>query len=126
MQSPKRLSFWFLDKLKPHHINHMDWVMNSPQKTPPASAPIPWWRVPHMWLVLGGPMAVVVAGIATAVIAYCNQDPVLDKVEYERDLAAAKALQGKERVDALVKMQPAGQARNHAASPVVPGEAPER
>lgn len=96
----------------------MEQVMTAPS---PASSfsPTPWWKVPHMWLVVGGPAAVIVAGIATAVIAVRNPDPVLNKADYERDLAAAQALQGQARAEALAKMQPAHQARNHAASPVV-------
>ena len=86
-----------------------------------AAKPVAWWRVPHMWLVVGGPLAVVVAGIATAVIAIKGADPVLDKAAFERDLKAGTAhLQGQAKVDALVKLQPAHHARNHAASPVVP------
>lgn len=38
----------------------------------------PWWREPMVWIVIGGPAVVVVAAIATAVIAVRNQDPVLD------------------------------------------------
>lgn len=84
--------------------------------------PVAWWRVPEMWLVVGGPLAVVVAGIATAIIAISNPDPVLNKADYERDLQAAHALEGQARIDALAKLQPAAQARNHAASPLVPGD----
>jgi hypothetical protein len=83
------------------------------------SAPA-WWRVPQMWLVVGGPLAVVVASLITAWIAVHNADPVLDKAAFERDRQAAMALQGQARADALIKLQPAHQARNHAASPVVP------
>lgn len=36
---------------------------------------LPWWRVPTAWLVMGGPAAVVVAGIVTAVIAVRGADP---------------------------------------------------
>ena len=36
-----------------------------------------WWRVGMVWLVLGGPAVVVVAAIATAVVAYRGADPVL-------------------------------------------------
>jgi uncharacterized protein len=57
-----------------------------------------WWREPMMWLVVGGPLAVVVAAVVTAVIAIRGADPVLDT-----------------RV-----ATPAVQARNHAASPHVP------
>lgn len=82
--------------------------------------PEAWWRVPQMWLVVGGPLVVVVASIITAVIAIDGADPVLNKEDYERDLKAVQALEGQARVDALIKLQPAHQARNHAASPVVP------
>jgi uncharacterized protein len=65
--------------------------------------PSPWWRHPMMWLVLGGPALVVVAAIATAVIAARGADTVLNHDEVP-DRAAA----------------PAMQARNHAASPALP------
>ena len=90
-------------------------------KTPSSEQPpIPWWRVPHMWLVVGGPLVVVVAAIITAVIAVEGADPVLNKADFERDLKAAQSLDGQARAEALIKLQPAHQARNHAASPVVP------
>ena len=54
----------------------------------------PWYRHGMVWLVIGGPAAVVVAGIATLVIAIVNPDPVLPTTE-----------------------MPAVQARNHAATP---------
>lgn len=41
----------------------------------------PWWRVGMMWLVIGGPLAVVVAGVVTAVIAVRGADPVLTPSE---------------------------------------------
>jgi hypothetical protein len=56
------------------------------------------------------------------VISSMDQDPVLDKEVYERELRAAQALRGQARTDALMAAQPANQARNHAASPVLPGE----
>jgi hypothetical protein len=57
-------------------------------------ATTPWWRHGMVWLVIGGPAAVVVAGIATFVIAVANPDPVLPTTD-----------------------TPAVQGRNHAASP---------
>jgi len=95
--------------------------MSNPAAPLPSSS-TPWWRVKAMWLVVGGPLLVVVASIITAVIAAKGADPVLDKNAYERELKAAQALEGQARVDALIKLQPAHQARNHAASPVVPQE----
>ncbi len=59
---------------------------------------LPWWRVKTMWLVLGGPLAVVVAGTVTAVIAVGGADPVVSA--------------GIDGADT-----PAVQARNHAAQP---------
>lgn len=50
------------------------------QTIPTAFEPqvVPWWRYPIVWMVIGGPLAVVIAGISTAVIAYRHIDPVLD------------------------------------------------
>jgi hypothetical protein len=41
----------------------------------------PWWRVGMLWLVIGGPLFVVVASVITAVIAYRGADPVLDEYQ---------------------------------------------
>ena len=83
---------------------------------------VAWWRVPQMWLVIGGPAVVVVACAVTITIAFSINDPVLDKNAYQRDLAFANQLEGQARTDALAKLQPAHQARNHAASPIVPAK----
>jgi len=63
--------------------------------------PRPWWRHGMVWLVIGGPAAVVVASFATLVIAITHPDPVLSTSTVAADDAAA----------------PAVQARNHAATP---------
>jgi len=68
----------------------------SPMPLPPR----PWWREPMLWLVLGGPLAVVVAAIVTAVIAVRGSDPVLSRSS-----------------EPLGSDTPAVQARNHAATP---------
>jgi hypothetical protein len=39
----------------------------------------PWWQVGMLWLIIGGPLLVVVASLITAVIAYRGADPVLDE-----------------------------------------------
>ena len=91
---------------------------NSPDPVPP----IAWWRVPQMWLVVGGPAVVVVASIVTMVIAVKYADPVLNKADYERDLKAAQLLQGKQREAALFQLMPASQARNHATTQSAPPE----
>ena len=70
----------------------------------PASEPAapPWWRTGVMWLVVGGPLTVVVAGIVTAVIAVKGADIVITEGSAESRSGA----------DA-----PALKARNHAATP---------
>ena len=71
---------------------------------PRPSAPIgpvsPWWRHRMVWLVIGGPLVVVVASVTTLVIAITYPDPVLNT-----------------RGESSAAQQPAVQARNHAAAP---------
>jgi hypothetical protein len=38
---------------------------------------LPWWRVGMVWLALAGPAVVVVAGVATAVVAFEGADPTV-------------------------------------------------
>ena len=70
------------------------------QDTPSPADSTPWWRLPIVWMVIGGPAAVVVASFVTLALAILNPDPVLD---------AAHQASG--------AMTPAIQARNHAATP---------
>ncbi len=58
-----------------------------------------WWRLPIVWMVIGGPAIVVVASFVTLTLAIRNPDPVL---------------QARPATQAEV---PAVQARNHAAAP---------
>jgi uncharacterized protein len=37
----------------------------------------PWWREPMMWLVVGGPLAVVLASLLSAVLAFRGADPIV-------------------------------------------------
>ncbi len=72
-------------------------------RTPNAAeqpVPQPWWRVGFMWIVIGGPLTVVVASFATLGLAITHPDPVIT--------TSAKATQAD---------LPAVQARNHAATP---------
>lgn len=66
-----------------------------------SSNPSPWWRIPVVWLAVAGPAVVVVAGIATAVIAVRGADEPLSTA----------------RVIKPAPMAPAGQARNHVVTP---------
>jgi uncharacterized protein len=62
---------------------------------------LPWWRVPMVWLVIGGPAVVVAASVATLVLAVRGGDVPL------RTVVATQA----------ETMTPATQARNHAVAP---------
>lgn len=69
--------------------------------TPPEPTPtVAWWRLPIVWMVIGGPAVVVVASFVTLALAIKNPDPVLTT-------PAAKSK----------SEQPAVQGRNHAATP---------
>jgi hypothetical protein len=82
----------------------------SPLATPLAArdSQTPWWRYPMVWLVIGGPLTVVIASLATAVIAVRGADPVL---MHDESGGAGEARQGTE------SSTPAMAARNHAATP---------
>ena len=61
---------------------------------------LPWWRVPMVWLVIGGPAAVVVASFVTLALAVHGGDRPL------RETASPQA----------GALTPATQARNHAVA----------
>ena len=77
----------------------------SPSSASPA--PQPWWKYGHMWMVVGGPLIVVVASFITLYLAISTPDPVYTD--------ATRARPADE-----VDLTPAMQARNHAATGVVP------
>lgn len=78
---------------------------------PTATDPAPWWRYGYVWLLIAGPVAVIVAGVLTAWVAVRSPDPVVATDYYRRGLDINRTL---ERQKALI---PAMQGRNHAATP---------
>lgn len=80
-------------------MNNVAYVPAVPGQTP-AEPTVAWWRLPIVWLVIGGPAVVVVASFITLALAIKNPDPVL-----KQPVAKSKA------------EQPAVQGRNHAATP---------
>ncbi len=108
--------------------------MTSTVSTPGASTPAasdsqPWWRHGHVWLIISGPAIVIVAGIATAVIAVRQPDPVVAEDYYRRGVEINRTLAGTEQGGAATAMMPAVKARNHAADPTAapapsPAQAP--
>jgi hypothetical protein len=65
----------------------------------------PWWRVGMVWLVVGGPALVVVASLATAVVAWRGADEVLVHTASAREVPVRPTSE-----------TPALTARNHAAT----------
>jgi hypothetical protein len=76
-----------------------------------------WWRYGHMWLVVGGPLAVVIASFITLYVAIKVPDPVVDADYYRKGIEINKTLDAKR--DGLV---PAIQGRNHAATGIKPAQ----
>jgi len=75
----------------------------------------PWWHFGYAWMIVGGPLLVVIASFITLYIAISRPDPVIDDDYYRKGIEINKTLN--EQRDALA---PAGQARNHAATGIKP------
>ena len=82
---------------------HMNNALSKPQEGQP------WWRFGLVWMVVGGPAMVVVAGLVTFYIAASNPDPVLQ-------VTPRSAMQERQGITHA----PAMQGRNHAATGELP------
>ena len=60
----------------------------------------PWYREPWPWILITGPLLVVVAGIATAWIAYTRGDTVISEDYYRQGLAVQQTLTSSEHAKA--------------------------
>lgn len=80
-----------------------------------------WWQFGHVWMLIAGPVLVIVAGVVTAWLAMSHPDPVLAEDYYRQGLEINKTLEAERS-----SLVPAQQARNHAATPVdaLPRRAP--
>ncbi len=87
--------------------------------TTSSNTPSPWWKFGHVWLVVSGPLIVVVASFLTFYIAVRGMDPIVDENYYQAGLDINKSLAAKPE-----SLAPAMQARNHAATGVVPTTTP--
>lgn len=72
-----------------------------------------WWREPMMWLVVGGPLVVVVASFITLTLAIRFPDQVL--ISNEAASADQQAADFRTGTPSNANI-PALQARNHAAT----------
>jgi len=80
------------------------------------NAPAPWWKFGHVWLVVSGPVVVVVASFITLYLAVTRPDPVVSEDYYQQGIN----INQKRVPDQDASLAPAMQARNHAATGVVP------
>ncbi|MCM2250870.1 MAG: nitrogen fixation protein FixH [Ramlibacter sp.] len=71
----------------------------------------PWWKHGYVWLVIAGPAAAVIAGLATVWIAVGGGDPLLAEGRDRKPLQIERTAT-KDRA-----LLPALQGRNHAATP---------
>ena len=72
----------------------------------------PWWSYGHVWLVISGPLIVVIASFTTFYLAAHGQDPGLTQAKAETHTNAT--------TDDRASLAPAMQARNHAATGTLP------
>lgn len=85
-----------------------------------------WYQNPFVWLVIGGPLLVVVASFITLYLAITHPDPAIDDyyrkgIEINKTLdAQGQDIQGQDTHSEA--MAPAIQARNHAQTGLKPAE----
>ena len=84
------------------------------------TAPAPWWKFGHVWLVVSGPLVVVVASFITLYLAVTRPDPVVSEDYYQQGININQRRQAGQDGS----LAPAMQARNHAATGVVPQPRP--
>ena len=68
-----------------------------------------WWHEPWMWLVVGGPVLVVLAALATAFVAASDPDRLVEPDYYRRGVQINRTL------------EPAMRARNAATADAAAG-----
>ncbi len=88
--------------------------------TPIDDLSVPWWCNPYCWLILAGPLTVIVAGFITLWIAVSGADKLVDENYYQKGMALSQKSAGDP-----ASLLPAKQARNHAATggaPAIPAQ----
>lgn len=76
---------------------------------------VPWWKFGYVWLLIAGPVLVVVASFVTLYLALAIPDPVVAQDYYRKGIEINETLDAKP-----ASLAPAVQARNHAATGQVP------
>jgi hypothetical protein len=74
----------------------------------------PWWNFGYVWLIIAGPLLVVIASFITLYLAITRPDAVIDDY-YRKGMEINKTLNAQRD-----SMAPALQARNNAATGIKP------
>lgn len=74
-----------------------------------------WWKYPYVWMVISGPLSVVFACIATAIVIARNPETLVAEDYYKKGIEINKTLG-----NPSTNLAPAQAARNHAQTGVVP------
>ncbi|WP_018985563.1 FixH family protein [Methylophilus methylotrophus] len=80
-----------------------------------------WYQNPFVWLIIGGPLLVVVASFITLYLAITHPDPAIDDY-YRKGIEINKTLDAQGQESLSESMAPAIQARNHAQTGLKPAE----
>lgn len=90
-------------------------------KAAPLQTEQKWYQNPFVWLVIGGPLLVVVASFITLYLAITHPDPAIDDY-YRKGIEINKTLDAQGQEFQSESMAPAIQARNHAQTGLKPAE----
>ncbi len=77
----------------------------------------PWWQFGHVWMVISGPLLVILACIVTFYFVASSPNEIVTDEAYQQIMELKRA-QGSKMMSG--GDAPALQARNHAATGVVP------
>jgi len=82
-----------------------------------SKSPQAWWRFGHVWLIISGPVLVVIAGLVTLYLAVSSPNEIVTDEIYRHSVEMNR----KKGVTTLPdELAPAMQARNHATTGAVP------
>ena len=90
--------------------------MSNPQRSEESGSPTPWWRVPMVWLVISGPLIVVIASFVSLGLAVKYPDPVLRTADDVGQSAGGVKDAAGSGIKSSTANLPAMEARNHAAT----------
>ena len=76
-----------------------------------------WWKNGFVWLIIAGPALVVVAGLITFYLAISRPNEIVNDDSYQPSRQSDQSIEARRKESGSA---PAMQARNHAATGIVP------